>query len=685
MIGVPVRVAARRPRQLHEGPTAVCLETGALGFLGASEEDRSRWLNAFRHLLDGLETALQVVIRFQPGSASQPASIGGRPGPTTQQQMRLLDLDHVSQLRQQPGAQARSVLIAVAADHADGVRVALNEMGVPDVRPLDGRQLRATYGRERPTAFLDSFGWHRSWLLNRYPGTDLEPGWLLKLVPPKLNVTLSWHAHPLPAAWIIEYLQRQLIAMRATRMHDADSGATDPLLAGAMPTTEDLQKRLAANQERAFHVSLYLTLSTPNAEVLEAGSRHVEAAAQAALSRLLPCTFRQFDGRLCTLPYGIDALKRCKVLDTSSLATFFPWLDADIQEQNGVVLGRSRATGAPVVVNPFLQPRYANANIGVFGHSGAGKTYLLSTLAMGALGLGVQVLIFDPEHEYGRLGSRLGGVDIQFALGSGHALNVLDLRPADGVGEAWLGPAVADAGDLIAVVTGGLDQAERGKAEAALRRAYAELEQPVLKDVVERLDPGSRLEQVLRRWVEGGLGAMFSAPTNVDLEAPIVVFGMRELRDELVPAVHFLLAHALWSRIKSRRRRRMLIVDELGLLFDDPTIRRFVVGLARRIRKYDGSLVFATQNPGDLLSSDAGLVVATNPAIHCFGAQRPGEALKLQRAFQLSDAQRSQLESARRGEFLLSAGPNRLALQVWAPDWQAEAMANARDPPTASV
>jgi type IV secretory pathway VirB4 component len=300
---------------------------------------------------------------------------------------------------------------------------------------------------------------------------------------------------------------------------------------------------------------------------------------------------------------------------------------------------------------------------------------------MGALGLGVQVFIVDPEHEYGRLATQLGGVDVQLALGAGHSLNVLDLQSADGDGEGWLGPAVADAGDLIAVIAGGLSEVERATAESALRQAYADLDEPLLKDVVDRLPKDSRLEQILKRWVEGSLGAMFSAPTNVDLEAPIVVFGMRELREELVPAVHFLLAEALWSRIKARRRRRMLLVDELGLLFDDPTIRRFVVTLARRIRKYDGSLVFATQNPGDLLSSEAGLVVATNPAIHFFGAQRSGEAQKLQKAFQLSDAQRSQLETATRGDFLLSAGADRLGIRVQAPPWHAKVMQTARDPP----
>src|SRR4029077_784457 len=179
---------------------------------------------------------------------------------------------------------------------------------------------------------------------------------------------------------------------------------------------------------------------------------------------------------------------------------------------------------------------------------------------------------------------------------------------------------------------------------------------------------------ILGRWVHGSLGQMFSSPTNVDLGAPIVTFGMRELRDEMIAPVHFLLAEALWTRIKRKDHRRMLVVDELGLLFEDPTIRRFVVSLARRIRKYQGSLVFATQNPGDLLSSDQGAVVATNPALVFFGAQRPGEAAKLEDAFHLSPQQRGFLEGAHRGDFLLSAGSDRLAVEVKAPPWQEDAM-----------
>src|ERR1700736_3839950 len=321
-----------------------------------------------------------------------------------------------------------------------------------------------------------------------------------------------------------------------------------------------------------------------------------------------------------------------------------------------------------------------HANIGVFGHSGAGKTYLLSTLAMGALAQGAQVFVIDPEHEYGALAAQLGGLEVNIALGCRHAINVLDVS-GQAVEEAVLGPVVADAVELCGAICGGLEESERARLEDAVRRTFDSVREPVLVDVADHLPPDSRLARILARWVRGSLGQIFSRPTNIDLEAPLVAFGMRELRAEMVAPVHYLLAEALWARIKKKDRRRLLVIDELGLLFEDATIRRFVVTLARRIRKYHGSLVFATQNPGDLLSSEAGAVVAMNPALLFLGAQRPADAARLQKAFPLSEAQRSSLESARRGDFLLAAGNDRLPVRVCAPSWQAATMSRGRAPP----
>ena len=634
-------VVAPRPavELLPSRPPAAIYRTEGIGYVGATSDDQARWSAGFRRLLDSLGGTLQVLIQF----------------------------------RRRKG---REVLLVIDPDAVEGVLDGLRLIGL-SVSSGDGPEPGATFGKEDPRCFRSCRGWHRTWYVERFPGGELEPGWLLRLVPAGLDLDLSWHVAPLGSGWASEYLQRQLAHMRASQLDGDRRGVPDVQLGAALPAAADLQRKLTAGQERAFHASAYLTLTATSAADLEAGASRVAEAARAALCVLREATFRQFDGRVGTLPFGADRLQRTHLLDTSALVTLLPWLDVDVDDAGGLPIGRSRATSMPVVLDPFASQHHENANIAVFGHSGAGKTYLLSTLALAAVKAGWQVFVIDPEHEYGPLAESVGGADVQLALGSGHALNVMDLRGRSR-DEAELGPAVADTVDLVETVCGGLDETEKALLEPAIRLAYHELPEPVLGDVAVRLPATSRAGRILSRWAQGSLGAMFSASTNIDLDLPIVVFGMRELREEMVGPVHFLLAEALWRRFRDRTRRRLLLVDELGLLFEDPTMRRFVVRLARRIRKYDGSLVFATQNAGDLLGSEAGLVVATNPAIRFFGAQRPGEAQKLQRAFQLSDSQRQGLETARRGEFLLAAGHRRLPVQIQAERWQQEIIEGRR-------
>src|SRR5207247_5449933 len=165
-------------------------------------------------------------------------------------------------LREAQPAQRRDVRLATWPGSAAALAGALARIGLPDVRRVEwqaGPELG--FGVELPGALHDGAGWHRTWFVDRYPGGDLEPGWLLSLVPANLRVTLSWHAERLPPAWVIDYLQRQLVNMRASQLgRAADAG--DPHLTQALPAAEALQQQLIASQENAFFVSLYVTMTT---------------------------------------------------------------------------------------------------------------------------------------------------------------------------------------------------------------------------------------------------------------------------------------------------------------------------------------------------------------------------------------------------------------------------------------
>src|SRR6202162_628537 len=221
-----------------------------------------------------------------------------------------------------------------------------------------------------------------------------------------------------------------------------------------------------------------------------------------------------------------------------------------------------------------------------------------------------------------------------------------------------------------------LDEVERAQIAAIPRSVISNSKQtPVLGDIWNELQvtqPGSRASTILRRWVTGELGQLFSTPTNVDLGAAIVGFNLRDLSEELIPPAYLLLANWLWTALRRDRRPRHLLIDEVGLLLEHEPIRRFLIRLARRIRKYGGPLSLVRQNAGDFFETKDGAVLATNPSILLLGSQKHSEAIKLQKAFNLTERQVNYLETAERGDFLLVAGPNRVPVHVMAPPWMDE-------------
>lgn len=689
-----------------EGDRHVVIRTGTLDLLEAPPDARRRQVDMFEDMLAALDGRFQLLVVSRPGDMGAGAderlgrwlSDRAAAHPTHRREAYLVLSDSEAQIVHlaerwrtmrslaQPG-DADGESFADLLRQAGGAVEQLRAMGLAP-RLLEGRALDRFLDDHLPaalsrppaeSAWVETHRWleldrrlYRTYFVDAYPGVDLAGGWLGHLIDLPLEYDLSVHGFKVPAASALRLLNTRIRNLQATRMADAASQAVgDPLAEAGLPEAIGLRREIAANEQHAFTASLYLTIGADTADALDAAGRLAVDASARSMARLLPATMQMAAGRLCTLPLGADPVAAQRLLPSGVVATLYPWLWDELQQPSGRLVGFRLRAASPVILDTFDEDRFANANVGVFGHSGAGKTYLMKNLLLGDAAAGVGAFIVDPEAEYRQLCEHAGGQWVDLALGSGASINVLDPALA-ALGERDpLGDQVIDLLDLIGTMCGTLSEDDRVDVDEALHAVLARPGATLkdLRDLMASRGQAQRVVRSLRRWTEGHLGQLFAAPTNVSLDASFVVFALRDLKEELLPVAYFLMAQWIWARVRSLPARRRLLFDEVGLLFEYPLVRKFLVRLARRVRKYDGSLCLVTQNAGDLLSSDQGLVLATNPSTLFLGAQRQAEALRLQRALGLTDGQTDFLAGARRGEFLLLAGDTRHRIRTAAPPW----------------
>ena len=611
--------------------TATALRVGGQSLLESEDEIRRGCLAGFRSLLDSLPGPVQVVCEVWP-SEREPGA--GEPGWET----RVLIVTHLQE--------------AVADLQEQLRRCAVTSVPVVTVPPI--------LEVERASWLRSDGGLHQSYWLAGLPGGLVSAGWLARLLFIDCALSLSYHIYPLATDTAVNYLNRQVRHMSAERIWHERRNDADPMIEEAIPTARRLLSGLTSSRQRIYQVSCYVTLHAPTAASLMTSAKRLRAAAAGCLASFEPCWFDQLPALHATLALGSDELRRVHLMDSSAVTSLYPWLHADLRHRRGLRLGRSQATGLPVCLDPGI---LSNANVSIFGHSGTGKSYLMGLMITQAVRLGIQCFVLDPEHEYLRLATDLGGTAVALSPGSGHSLNLFDAVTVGRDREAGLDELV----ELIGVLAGGLSAADKAAVGAACQQALKARADPVLADVVARISrrPGHELlVEALERWVHGGLGEMLSRRTNVNLNSNPVVFGLRELGHDLVPPIEFLLTTVMWRRATMGGRRWWLFVDELGSLSEHQQMRRFLVRMARRSRKYRGGLVFATQNPSDVLSGDDGRSLVNNAATALFGALQPLEARALAKAYAITEDQCRRIEAGNRGEFMASVEGKRLFLSV---------------------
>ncbi|MEI6887353.1 MAG: DUF87 domain-containing protein [bacterium] len=503
--------------------------------------------------------------------------------------------------------------------------------------------------------------------------------WLSPLINFEYPLDISTFYYPIDSALILQKLRRKIGEMEATLNIDLEAGKViDPYVKVALDDANILQEQLAKGTEKFFHFSMYITIRADSLKQLEKISKNVESSLATIGVIIKPATLQQESGFQSTLPLCLDKLYLTRNMDTTSLATTFPFVSTNLTMDQGVLYGINKHNKSLVVFDRFI---LENANCVIFATSGAGKSYLVKLEAVRSLMFGVDVIIIDPEKEYSKLCDSIGGEYISFTQDGDKKLNPFELSGLYQEGEDELRLKILSLSGLIKIMVGGnLTPQEAAILDRALILTYKEKgitpdpathtrESPLMEDLYKILIAMSEVEarslaERLERYIKGSASGIFDRRSTVQLKNTFTVFSIRDLPDDLRAIAMYMMLDFVWTKIKKDRRKRILIIDEAWWMMQYPDAAKFVYSIAKRARKYFLGLTTITQDVDDFLNNDYGRAVVSNSSMQILLKQSPSAIDKVQKAFYLSDGERNYLLSAGVGEGLFFAGANHVGIQV---------------------
>ena len=485
----------------------------------------------------------------------------------------------------------------------------------------------------------------------------------------------------------------------------------DPDLKVAESDVDALIDRLASGEERMLTISMLILLRGASRQELQERTERVQSVLQNMLLKVRSALFEQEQGFCSCLPYAHNQIGTGILLDSRSASTMFPFLSNSLFHADGVLEGIT-PQGDPVVLDAWSQ-EMANANRIILGPPGWGKSHHVKTsIVRMALKYATrptrptlpsqqgqekrqtptkqtfQVIVIDPEREYGRLTAALGGQVIRLAPGAVHHINPFDLPVAPETQQAGAtehGDRLADhvqtLHSLLEIMLadrtpdheGKLTANEKGLLDRALYECYRKVgittdrvtharPAPLLRDLYEVLESGlcgpdpTGITPRLRRYVYGSLAGLFSGPSDIALENAVIVFDIHDMETELRPVGLFLVSNFVWTQSFQSMIPRQLIVDEAATLYEFERGARFLEDLVRRARKHYLGVTIISQHP--VIFQDS--AIPANCATHVLMRQDATSLDRIGAMFKLSDREVQLLRRLGIGEALLTTSEKRI-------------------------
>jgi conjugal transfer ATP-binding protein TraC len=535
----------------------------------------------------------------------------------------------------------------------------------------------------------------RTFYVYGYP-RQIYTGWLSSIVNLDEVIDMSMFIYPVESQVVLENLRKKVAQIEAGIQLDNEKGRVrDPGKEAAIQDAEEMRDKLQVGEERFFRFGLYFTVYADDMEELEFVSHKVESILGQQLVYSKPASMQMEQGFNSTVPQFIDQLQIRRNMNTGAISTSFPFTSADLSQEQGILYGINMHNSGLVIFDRFS---LENGNSVVFAKSGAGKSFTVKLEALRSLMMGTEIFIIDPENEYQRMCDAVGGAYVRLSLNSYTRINPFDLPKVVDTDEAdnALRSNLITLHGLLRLMMGGaqaqmqggnnmmapaLSPVEESDLDQALIETYARggitydplthnSPPPTIADLYDTLlhmgGTGPQLAQRLRKYTTGTFAGIFSQPSNIDINNPLVVFNVRDLEDELRPVAMYIVLNYIWNKTKSDQKRRLLIVDEAWQLMKYEDSASFLFSLAKRARKYNLGITTITQDVEDFMGSRMGRAIVANASMQILLKQSTSAVDVLAGVFKLTSEEKKRLSQFPVGQGLFFAGQSHVHIQILA-------------------
>ena len=464
-----------------------------------------------------------------------------------------------------------------------------------------------------------------------------------------------------------------------------------------------IRKELQINNEDMYFLYIYLTLFSTNKKELEYNLDKIEGILQSKGLQTRRTNFRQEQLFISCLPL-MENKEELKIIGkrnilTSGLISTYPFISSSIVEEEGIYVGNNMYNNSLILIDRYNTNRYKNANMCIFGTSGAGKSFYTKLLILRNTLLGIEQYVIDPEREYNNIAQNLGGTIIKIGPTSENYINIFDIRK-ESIEENEHGYLATKIGKLIGffnLIFGELNEEEKAILEEKLIQTYKKKnitfndktlykkgkfkttkDMPILEDLYNNFDDERtrKFKVKLIPFIKGSL-KFFNNYTNIELNKKLIIADVYELGEENMKYGMYLFTELFWDKIKINRKiKKAIYLDEIWRLIgvtSNKDVAKFIYKIFKTIRKYGGSSVAITQDISDLFSLDNGAYgksILNNSSIKTFFSLEEENIKLLSQYSNISEKEKIEIKSLRRGECLTFVGDEHILIKINASDFE---------------